>query len=119
MPAQQPTSTLTPVSTAAPTPAHTLPATANPPVTAPPKQTTPSQPPVLRRGITAAPENRYSEYDPDDYRYSHSVEPRTVDAQDGIYRPYTGTWFDSIRASDIKHIVARSEAHDSGITEHG
>ena len=67
------------------------------------------------RGITLAPENRCSEYDPDDYRYSPSVEPRFVDAQGGSYGPYTGTWFDSIRDTDIEHIVARSEAHDTGL----
>ena len=33
----------------------------------------------------------------------------------GIYGPYTGTWFESIRETDIEHIVARSEAHDSGL----
>ena len=62
-----------------------------------------------------APENRCSEYDPDNYHYSPSVEPRIVDAQGGIYGPYTGTWFDSIKDTDIEHIVARSEAHDSGL----
>ena len=62
-----------------------------------------------------ADEIRCSEYDPDDYHYSPSVEPRIVDAQGGIYSPYTGVWFDSIRDTDIEHIVARSEAHDSGL----
>ena len=38
-----------------------------------------------------------------------------MDAQGATYGPYTGTWFDSIRDTDIKHIVARSEAHDSGL----
>ena len=33
----------------------------------------------------------------------------------GIYGPYTGTWFETIRETDIEHIVARSEAHDSGL----
>ena len=67
------------------------------------------------RGITLAAENRCSEYDPDDYPYSASVEPRIVADLGGIYGPYTGTWFDSIRETDIEHIVARSEAHDSGL----
>ena len=31
------------------------------------------------------------------------------------YGPYTGTWFDSTSETDIEHIVARSEAHDSGL----
>ena len=71
------------------------------------------------RGITVAPEDRCSPYDPDAYRYSPSVEPRIVEAQGGVYGPYTGTWFDSIRETDIEHIVARSEAHDSGLCAAG
>ena len=50
----------------------------------------------------------------EDYQYSPSVEPRIVAAQGGIYGPYTGTWFASTKQTDIEHIVARSEAHDSG-----
>ena len=53
--------------------------------------------------------------DPDNYPYSPSVEPRIVQTLGGIYGPYTGTWFQSIRETDIEHIVARSEAHDSGL----
>ena len=67
------------------------------------------------RGITVAPEDRCSDYDADDYHYSPSVEPRIVETQSGIYGPYTGTWFESIKDTDIEHIVARSEAHDSGL----
>ena len=67
------------------------------------------------RGLAVAPEDRCSEYASSDYSYSPSVEPRIVDAQGGIYGPYTGTWFNSIRDTDIEHIVARSEAHDSGL----
>ena len=75
----------------------------------------PAQPSRLWRGITVAPEDRCSPYDSDDYRYSPSVEPRIVEAQGGIYGPYTGTWFESTKETDIEHIVARSEAHDSGL----
>ena len=32
-----------------------------------------------------------------------------------MYGPYTGRWFASPRDTDIEHIVARSEAHDSGL----
>ena len=79
----------------------------------------PAQPSNLWRGITIAPENRCSPYDSDEYRYSPSVEPRIVAAQGGIYGPYTGTWFESIKETDIEHIVARSEAHDSGLCAAG
>ena len=55
-------------------------------------------------------------YDSDDYRYSQSVEQRIV-AEMGeiVYGPYTGTYFSSTGETDIEHIVARSEAHDSGL----
>ena len=68
------------------------------------------------RGLTVAAENRCAPYDSDDYGYSPSVEQQIVDQQGGnIYGPYTGTWFASTTETDIEHIVARSEAHDSGL----
>ena len=79
----------------------------------------PTQSGAIWRGLTVAPENRCSPYDSDDYRYSPSVEPRIVEALGGIYGPYTGTWFESIKETDIEHIVARSEAHDSGLCAAG
>ena len=97
-----PTPRLEPTATAAPMPTGI-------PIPAP------TEPGSTWRGITIAPEERCSPYDPDDYRYSPSVEPKIVEAQGGIYGPYTGTWFESIRETDIEHIVARSEAHDSGL----
>ena len=63
-------------------------------------------------------EHRCSAYDSDDYPYSQSVEQRIVASMGGIiYGPYTGTLFDSTSQTDIEHIVARSEAHDSGLCE--
>ena len=97
-----PTPRLEPTATAAPMPTGI-------PIPAP------TEPGSTWRGITIAPEERCSPYDPDDYRYSPSVEPKIVEAQGGVYGPYTGTWFESIRETDIEHIVARSEAHDSGL----
>ena len=55
------------------------------------------------------------EYQLDDYHYSKSFQTTIADAQGGIYRPYTATWFDGIKGTDIEHIVARSKAHDSGL----
>ena len=34
-----------------------------------------------------------------------------------VYGPYKGRWFDSTSETDIEHIVALSEAHDSGICD--
>ena len=68
------------------------------------------------RGLTVAPENRCSSYSSRDYSYPASVESRIVESLQGaIYGPYTGTCFNSTRETDVEHIVARSEAHDSGM----
>ena len=67
------------------------------------------------RGLVVAPEQRCAPYDPDDYRYPQSVEDRIVAELGGVYAPYTGRWFASDSETDIEHVVARSEAHDSGL----
>ena len=118
-PTKEPTPVATPhpteIPTTAPEPTATA-ATPSPTATSTPAPTQrPAQPSELWRGITVAPEDRCSPYDSDDYNYSPSVEPRIVEDLGGIYGPYTGTWFESIRETDIEHIVARSEAHDSGL----
>ena len=71
------------------------------------------------RGIVVAPESRCSPYDRDDYRYPQSVEAEIVRGIGAIYGPYTGRCFSSPRDSDIEHIVATSEAHDSGLCAAG
>ena len=43
------------------------------------------------------------------------MEDRIVAELGGVYAPYTGRWFASDSETDIEHIVARSEAHDSGL----
>ena len=68
------------------------------------------------RGLTVAPENRCSAYDKKaDYPYPQSVERKIVREMGAVYGPYTGTCFSSTRQTDIEHIVAASEAHDSGL----
>ncbi len=62
-----------------------------------------------------APENRCAPYRSDEYAYSQSVEPKVAELIGKMYSPYTGECFTSLRQSDIEHIVARSEAHDSGL----
>ena len=67
-------------------------------------------------GLIVAPENRCSPYDKKaDYPYPQSVEDEIVRALGAVYGPYTGTCFASKRETDIEHIVATSEAHDSGL----
>lgn len=68
------------------------------------------------RGIEIAPEHRCSDYDRyRDYRYPRSIENEIVLGLGAVYGPYTGTCFHSVRETDIEHIVATSEAHDSGL----
>ena len=67
------------------------------------------------RGLVIAPERRCAPYEADKYRYSQSVEDRIIDELGGIYGPYTGRWFATKSETDIEHMVARSEAHDSGL----
>ncbi len=90
--------------------------TASPILTAVPTATPEVTGSDVWRGLVVAPEDRCSPYDSDDYPYSQSVERRIVADMGGIfYGPYTGMWFDSTSETDIEHIVARSEAHDSGL----
>ena len=68
------------------------------------------------RGLLVAPEHRCSPYDKKgDYPYSQSVERQIVRSLGAVYGPYTATCFVSTRETDIEHIVATSEAHDSGL----
>lgn len=66
--------------------------------------------------LVVAREHRCSPYDSDDYPYPQSVEAKIISNMGGrIYGPYTGTIFGSPKDTDIEHIVAKSEAHDSGL----
>lgn len=67
------------------------------------------------RGIEVAPERRCAPYDRADYRYSQSLEARIVADIGEVYGPYTGRCFAGTGETDIEHIVATSEAHDSGL----
>ena len=67
------------------------------------------------RGIRVAPECRCSPYDRDDYPYPQSVEARIAERLGGMWSPYDGATFESLRESDIEHVIAVSEAHDSGL----
>ena len=67
------------------------------------------------RGLTVAPEQRCTRYVADDYAYPQSVEDLVVAELDGIFSPYTGQCFGTTWETDIEHMVARSEAHDSGL----
>ena len=104
---QPPTPTPTPTSTPTPIPMPTPTPTPTP---------TSSIGADVLRGLLVAPEDRCSPYDSAYYPYPQSVEQQIVASMGGIiYGPYTGSRFDSTSDTDIEHIVARSEAHDSGL----
>ena len=68
------------------------------------------------RGLTVAPEHRCSPYDRKrDYPYPQSIEHEIVRRLGAVYGPYSGTCFTSRFETDIEHMVATSEAHDSGL----
>jgi hypothetical protein len=69
------------------------------------------------RGLVVKPENRCSPYDKkSQYPYPQSVEDVIVANMNGrIYGPYSGRYFNSDRETDIEHILASSEGHDSGL----
>ena len=72
------------------------------------------------RGLVVAPEHRCSNYDRADYPYPRSVEAEIVASMGGaIYGPYTGRHYRTPKDTDIEHIVAVSEAHDSGLCAAG
>ena len=74
------------------------------------------QDPDTWRGLAVAPEHRCAPYNRADYPYPQSIEARIVSAQGGmIYGPYSGRLFRSTLETDIEHVVAVSEAHDSGL----
>lgn len=68
------------------------------------------------RGLAVAPEHRCAPYDRGDYPYPQSVEPRIVASMGGrVFGPYTGRYFAGRGETDVEHMVATSEAHDSGL----
>jgi hypothetical protein len=69
------------------------------------------------RDLIVEPEFRCSPYDKkSQYPYPQSVEDQVVESMGGrVYGPYTGTTFESDTMTDIEHIVAASEGHDSGL----
>ena len=66
------------------------------------------------RGLVVTDEVRCSEFERADYQYPQSIELKIAADLGGWWSPYDGTTFEN-RESDIEHIVAVSESHDSGL----
>ena len=78
----------------------------------------PTDPACVLQGLerlVVADEVRCAPYDRSDYPYSQSIEDRIIEQLGGIWSPYTGERFSSKHQTDIEHMVAVSEAHDSGL----
>ncbi len=71
---------------------------------------------VTVHGIGVAPEIRHTPYERDDYSYSQRIELQIITRQGGIYSPYSLRCFSDRGETDIEHIVATSEAHESGLS---
>lgn len=68
------------------------------------------------RGLVVAPEVRCSSYEAQDYAHPPWLEDVMIFGMSGrIYAPYTRTDFTSAEETEIDHLVAKSEAHDSGL----
>lgn len=68
-------------------------------------------------GLKITDESRCAPYNRDDYSYPQDIEQR-ITLRQGIVSYYTGRTFESLEESDVEHVVALSEAHDSGMCEH-
>lgn len=67
-------------------------------------------------GLEVEPESRCSAYNRTrDYPYAQSLESAIAKRMGGIRCRYTGRVYRSLRQTHIEHVVALSEAHDSGL----
>lgn len=72
--------------------------------------------PAVWRGLVVAEESRCSPYRRSDYRYSPKRIERALEARHGaLYTPYTGSCWGDRGETTVEHVVALSEAHDSGL----
>lgn len=69
----------------------------------------------IYKEVEIAPENRCAEYNRSEYAYPQSIELDIIESLGGIYGPYTGSCFSDRSETDIEHIIATAEAHDSGL----
>ena len=51
----------------------------------------------------------------DDYQYSTNSDLVIAQQLGGFYSPYDDIWYDQAGDVDVEHLVARKEAHDSGM----
>jgi len=66
-------------------------------------------------GLVVKPESRCAPFRSHEYPFPKSLELKIVAKLGGIYSPYTDQYYNSTRQTDIDHVVALSEAHDSGL----
>ncbi len=67
------------------------------------------------RGLEVAKEDRCAPYDRGEYAYPGSVEAGVVASLGDVFGPYSCERFASTADTQVEHVVALSEAHDSGL----
>ena len=66
-------------------------------------------------GLRIEPENECTDYKASLYPYGSTLDVIKSDELGGIYGAYEDECFDAYTDVDIEHLVARKEAHDSGL----
>ena len=66
-------------------------------------------------GLVVEPEDECVDYESDMYAYGSDADLAISREMGAIYGPYENQCFDDLRDVDVEHIVARKEAHDSGL----
>lgn len=68
-------------------------------------------------GVLVAPENDCSDYRSIDYNHLPKLDVFKAEEIGGIYGAYEDTCFDDYTDVDIEHMVAKREAHHSGLCD--
>ena len=76
---------------------------------------TPNAKPEYFLGLLVEPESDCSRYNSQHYSYGFNTDVVLAAQMGAIYAPYEDACFDRYTDVDVEHIVARKEAHDSGL----
>ncbi|MYD45125.1 MAG: hypothetical protein F4W92_02065 [Gammaproteobacteria bacterium] len=66
-------------------------------------------------GLRVEPENTCTEYNSAEYPYGSTIDVIKAKEMGGIFGAFENQCFDTFKDVDVDHLVARKEAHDSGL----
>ena len=66
-------------------------------------------------GVRVEPEDTCTDYNISEYPYGPTLDVIKSQEMGGIYSAYENRCFDSYKEVDVEHLVARKEAHESGL----